>query len=295
MVDGMGRGATGRAPGALAGLLALLALALAAGWWCSNRGRGYRAAAATTSLPSLRADILFVDASAVVTRGPPRLVVLRLQPSTTLVPHHFRAHGLTQPLTVEGWADKLGAAAVFNSGQFTATLQYIGWLKSGGRWLSPRRKAPWMGLLVSAPRAGRAQTQLLDLALAKQDHVDAIAADYENVVQSMMLLDDKGVVRVRRSDLTACRTVVAQDGQGRILVLVTEGATTLYDLARWLPHSGLDIRRAINLDGGIEAQLAIRTPELRLAMYGQYGISPSVFAATQLARGALPAVIAVHP
>jgi hypothetical protein len=52
----------------------------------------------------------------------------------------------------------------------------------------------------------------------------------------------------------------------------------------------------MNLDGGIESQVAIRTPELELALYGQYGTGTTVFeGAPGQIRYPLPAVIAVHP
>jgi len=65
----------------------------------------------------------------------------------------------------------------------------------------------------------------------------------------MMLVDDHGRVRVRDTEKAACRTAIAQDRDGRMLVLVTEGAVTLADLARYLAKSDLHIARAMNLDG----------------------------------------------
>ncbi|RZL00369.1 MAG: hypothetical protein EOO62_24025, partial [Hymenobacter sp.] len=73
-------------------------------------------------------------------------------------------------------------------------------------------------LLVSAPRAGGQAGHIVDLGLPTHDAAAAIAQAHDNVVQSMMLLDDTAQVRVRKSELAACRTVVAQDGHDRLLV-----------------------------------------------------------------------------
>ena len=71
---------------------------------------------------------------------------------------------------------------------------------------------------------------------------------------------------------------------------------TLADLARWLPKTSLGIVRAMNMDGGIESQLAIRTPELELALFGQYGTGTTVFdGGPGQIRYPLPAVIAMRP
>src|SRR5262249_28072720 len=144
----------------------------------------------------------------------------------------------------------------------------------------------WMGLLVSGPMDPQGPWgRIVDL-----EQTDAnVVQHYKNVVQSMMLVDEGARVRVRTSDLAACRTVVAEDRRGRLLIIATEGAITLHDMAAWLPNSGLGVVRAMNLDGGIESQLAISTPELTLTLYGQYGTESTVFEARQMVRYPLPA------
>ena len=100
---------------------------------------------------------------------------------------------------------------------------------------------------------------------------------------------------MRDTDKSACRTVVAEDKRGRLLILITEGAVTLGDFGRWLIEQDLDIVRAMNLDGGIEAQLVVRTRELDLDIYGQYGTGTTVFEGTPgQIRYPLPAVVAVR-
>jgi len=77
-----------------------------------------------------------------------------------------------------------------------------------------------------------------------------------------LLLDYKGQIRVRNSPKTAQRTVIAIDRHGYILILNTNAAYfTLYDFAHFLKASGLEIDSALNLDGGREAQLYIKTKD----------------------------------
>jgi hypothetical protein len=105
----------------------------------------------STHLNELHAEVFFLNVPDIVRRGPPRLVVVRLEDSAKLIPYHFASLKLSNPLTIEDWAQKLGAPIVINSGQFDEKLQYIGWLKSRGQWLAEQRKSAWMGLLVSDP------------------------------------------------------------------------------------------------------------------------------------------------
>ena len=247
---------------------------------------------APARLDALGAELIHLDASAITKRGPPTVWALRLTRPVELVPHHFRSSGLDAPRTVEAWADHLGAPLVFNAGQFDEDLNHLGWLKSGGRWLGEHQHSTWMGLLVSGPLEGAPWSGVVDLERSNPE----IAERYRHVVQSMMLVDDDGRMRVRDTDLSACRTVVGQDRDGRVVILVSEGAMTLGDMVRWLPSTGLDLVRAMNLDGGIESQIAIRTAELELVLYGQYGTGTTVFdAGPGQIRYPLPAVIAVHP
>ena len=147
-------------------------------------------------------------------------------------------------------------------------------------------------MTASGPLLGPPFAGVVDLEYASPQIVDG----FRHAVQSMMLVDETSRVRVRDSDLLANRMVVAQDRRGRMLVVWTEGAVTLGDFARWLPSVGLDLVRAMNLDGGIEAQLALRTPELRLSLYGQYGTGTTMLeAGPGEVRYPLPAVIAIMP
>ena len=82
-------------------------------------------------------------------------------------------------------------------------------------------------------------------------------------VQSFpLLLDYKGNIRVRDSEKTANRTVIATDRVGNILIFNTSNRYfTLRELAQFLKASSFDIDSALNLDGGTEAQLLIKTKD----------------------------------
>ena len=274
--------------------------------WAVLRRPGWNTDARPRHLTHIPAEVLFDDLGDIVRVGPSRLIVVRFLGPVDLVPMTFEQCGLKAPAPIGDYAERLSAPILFNAGQFDANLRYLGWLKGRGQWLSQSRKSGWQGLLVTTPastptmtpetQAQRPYGQILDLeTLAGQD-AQSEANAYDNVVQSMMLLDDDARVRVRRSTRAACRTVVAQDDQGRLLILASEGAVTLYDLAQWLSQSSLHITRAMNLDGGVESQLAITTPELKLLLYGQYGTESQLFGPRAGGAGApLPMVVAAFP
>lgn len=247
-------------------------------------------------LESVGADLFYLDASPIVQRGPATVLVIRFRGQVEFKPFHYQDEGLSEPLTVSEWAEHLSAPVVFNAGQFDEKDRHLGWVKASGQWLSHTQKSKWKGVLLSRPkpiaRATRPWATLVDL----RETSVAVVDDYEHVLQSMMLTDTKGRVRVRESDKLASRTVLAEDSLGRILLFVTQGAATLADMARWLPTTNLDIVRAMNLDGGFEAQAAIRTSELQRTFLGQYGTRGGIFSVgAGVLKQPLPAVVGVFP
>ena len=269
-------------------LLAIVAVVTTI-WLLPNRQHNLNAV--EVSLADLDAELFHLDASAITRRGPPRVWVLRFNSKIEAIPYHYQSASIDGPQPIEAWQKTTGAMVVINAGQFDEELNHLGWLKADGEWLSPHQHGTWMGLLVSGPTQGPAWAGVIDLEQSNPKVVD----NYRHVVQSMMLFDDRGQLRVRDTDRSACRTVVAQDLEGRVLILVSEGAVTLADMARWLQTTGLGIARAMNMDGGIESQLAIHTSEFELSLYGQYGTGTTVFdAGAGQIRYPLPAVIAVR-
>lgn len=275
--------------------LPLLALAVTLVAWQACP-RGWQHDGRPMSLHNVDGELFFLQVPHLSRAGPDRLAVVRTGPGASFEPHTYQAEGLSGPLHIQAWAEHLRAPVVFNAGQFDARLHHLGWLKSRGQWLEPARKGAFQGVFVSAPHRGGPHAlslwnRIVDLADGELDAADA----YDNVVQSMMLLDGNAQVRVRDSGLSACRTIVAEDATGRILVIVSEGAVTLHDLAAWLPHSGLHIVRAMNLDGGAESQMAITTSATSVALFGAYGQKRVFAMRPSVPEAPLPAVIAIVP
>jgi uncharacterized protein YigE (DUF2233 family) len=72
-------------------------------------------------------------------------------------------------------------------------------------------------------------------------------------------IDDNG----RRS----LRTAVGQDRSGRIVFIVSPGATfTLTEFGQWLAASDLDLNAALNLDGGTSSGLVLRSGQRNLGV-----------------------------
>ena len=231
--------------------------------------------------------------------GPDDLFLARFDPAIyTFRPYHeteFPADGQT---AMGGWAERIkGAAALINGGQYYPDRSYMGLLARDGKSLSSAAHPQWKGFLVASPHKdappGAPAAAILDLHSANQnpwkpDH-------YQSVMQSFMLLDHNGIIRVRDSRNLAGRAAVGQDRAGRIVLIMTPAATTLYDLALALKDSRLELVRVMGLDGGFETQLLLRQDGTPFQAGGQFSITDKRAVFIPGYYRSLPAVMAVEP
>jgi len=224
-------------------------------------------------------------------RGSSDIAVARIDPAQTeLRVRHF-ASDSNVPFDIFDWQRRTGAALVFNAGQYYPDLSYMGLLVSKGQRISRVPHATYKGALVADPPAGGRAARVLDL---EEDSLDAERPGWREVAQSFMLFDRRGEVRVRKSGQIAPRTVVAEDSDRRLLVIVSEGSYTLNDFATLLKASPLRLTHAMSMDGGDEAQLIVHAGSFHYANFGHWTPGRAEDA-LRSALTPLPAVVTVSP
>lgn len=218
------------------------------------------------------------------------LAVVRVDPANNAfrVFHHA-------PQSITAWQKESGAPVVFNASYYCQDSQPCGLIFSDGKPLGPWRNAQMRGMFVAEPKGLSPDlpwATILDLIATP---FNAKAFPWTQGVQSFpLLLDTKGRIRVHNSDKAAQRTVIATDRQGNILILNTsEAYFTLYDLAIFLKTSALEIDTALNLDGGTEAQLYIKTKDFERFSPSSWESRVGNLLAQQQFR--LPTVVGVFP
>lgn len=257
---------------------------VAAGWalWNNSRSLHWR---------ELRPGVEFASfGGEPYTRlGSSTVAVLRLDPRQVRVrARHYTRLDLPQPPGILDWQRQTGALAVFNAGQFYPDHRYMGLLVSDGDTVSRRLHPGFQAALVASGGDGPRDARVLDLARTPLER----ERGWSDVAQSFMLFDRSGGVRVRRSQKIANRTAVAEDRDGRLVVIVTEGGYTIAEFAELLMKSSLGLTHAMSMDGGLEAELVVATPAFRYATFGRWpsDAEPTAPGAT----APLPAVITVE-
>ena len=146
---------------------------------------------------------------------------------------------------LQGWMKLLGAALVINGSYFSKHGMPDTPLVSDGVRSGPAAYEATHGAFVAA----RTSASVEDLATR---HWSAAFADTDNAMVSYpMLIGSDGKSRVKPSNWLANRSFVAQDADGYIVLGTTlDGFFSLSRLADFLRQSPLNLKSALNLDGG---------------------------------------------
>jgi len=196
------------------------------------------------------------------------LAVVKIDPASNAfrVFHHA-------PQNLAAWQRETRAPVVFNASYYDREGKPVGLILADGKAIGPPRNSQMRGMFVAEPKGlspDLPRATILDLTLTP---VMPQKLPWLQGVQSFpLLLDAKGRIRVHRSEKAAHRTVIATDHGGNILVCNTyQGSFTLHEFAQFLKDSDFEVEVALNLDGGIEAQLLIKTKDLEFSSPRSWG------------------------
>lgn len=225
----------------------------------------------------------------------PPLVAIDIDPDRyRFTVHYYQQDGLTNPLDIRQWQERTGHDLVFNAGLFRENYAYLGLLYGDGRSLGSKRHGTWLGLFVAEPvETGLRRARVLDLTF---DTFDEQQVPYREVAQSLMLLDRTGKVRVRQTGKRAHQTLVAEQGNGHLLILKTTEVVSLHAVGECLRDAFPSLRQVMAMDGGSSSDVAV-SPSLRQATAktaGFHSWMPLLEASTTTHVG-LPAVIGISP
>lgn len=186
------------------------------------------------------------------------LAVVKIDPASNA----FRVfHRKPQSLT--SWQEEIKAPVVFNASYFSPKSKPVGLIVMDGKPLGPLGNSQMQGMFVAEPQGMSPDLPRATILDLKATRLDFKKFPWNQGVQSFpLLLDFKGQIRVRETGKKSYRTVITADRTGNILVFNTaNNYFTLYKMAQFLKASSFNIDSALNLDGGAEAQLYIKTQD----------------------------------
>ena len=202
-----------------------------------------------------------------------------------------------EQMDISGWAEKLPfLPALINGGQYQVDRSYIGWLRRDGSFISAKAHRNWSGYFVSRPtREASKNLPSATIVDLEEKGRKLNPKDFENIMQSLMLRDAGGNIRVNNSFHLASRAAIGEDESGRILFIMNPGAISLHDLALVLGDPALNLKRVLCLDGGFEAQILRRSGEETFMDKAQYLVFPNETIYSPHMFRTLPSIIGAVP
>jgi hypothetical protein len=217
------------------------------------------------------------------------ITVLRIDPG------HFdfrvymaSEHG--EPRTLDAWADDFGLVAAINASMYLPNHRTsTGLMRCGGHVNNGTINARFGSFLLSGPRReGLPEVRLVDRSF--QDWRAALE-DYSCAVQNYRIISLNGKNLWKPDNHAFSIAAVAQDHEGRVLLLHSRAPLSVHDFSANLLALPLDVRTAMYVEGGREAGLYVRSRLMTRAWSGGY--SSFLFAPAAPGLHPLPNVIGV--
>jgi Phosphodiester glycosidase len=221
------------------------------------------------------------------------ITILRLKPDQW----SFKVFYSPTPKTIQEWRLATNAPIVCNGGFYQEDFKPAGRILVNGVSIGPLKNRSMKGMFLAEPKKGFEQIPKARLIDLKEENSEETVSKYDQGIQSFpILLDPRGQVRVNPSNFQANRTVIAQDRQGNILVLVTEKPYfTLYGLGQYLKRMPLSLSFALNLDGGNRTQLTVQIKDFSYKHTGLEGTPEASLLFFPEGNAKLPSVIGIFP
>jgi hypothetical protein len=212
--------------------------------------------------------------------GPPgapvdgKIAVVRIDPARfELRLLNASAPGEGALLTARAWATRAGASAAINASMYQADYRTSVSLMRSREHVNQRRVSKDRSVLLFDPLSkGIPAVRLLDRDC---EALDPVLARYGSAVQSIRLVscDRKNVwsPSPRRHSAAA----IGLDGAGRVLFIHARSAWPPSALADALLALPLDLRQAMYVEGGPEAQLYARGGGRELERVGAFEVAPA--------------------
>jgi hypothetical protein len=204
------------------------------------------------------------DGKIAVVRIDPRAFELRLLNAS--------APGQGARLSARQWATKAGAAAVINAGMYQADYRTsVSLMRTRDHVNQPRVSRDRSALVFDPLDRTLPPVRLVDRDC---DDLDAATRPYGTVIQSirMVSFERKNVwaPSLRRASIAA----IGMDGKGRVLLVHARSGWPVHDFVEALLALPIDLRRAMYLEGGPEAELYAQGGGEQLERLGAFETAP---------------------
>jgi hypothetical protein len=200
--------------------------------------------------------------------GDSKIIVARIDPARFKL-RIYSAHQLkTGRLPIDRWMKRYNLTAAINAGMFEPNGRPNGYTRIGNITLNPNRKSKYNAFLAIGPdRPGLPRATILDPSC---DNVKILEKHYRVIMQGMRMVDCKGANLWKKSSRIWSTAALAVDGKGRILFIHSRSPWDVHDFNQILLELPMGVKRAMYLEGGPEASLAVNAAGFSILRIGSW-------------------------
>jgi Phosphodiester glycosidase len=202
--------------------------------------------------------------------GDSRITVVRIDPARfKLMLLSVVDLALPSPLGIDSWTTRYHLSAAINGGMFERDHRTTtGYARIGKTTVNPTWKPTYQAFLALGPDNGRLPAAaILD---PECDDVRGLERHYHAVLQSIRMVDCKGRNRWTKELRAWSTAALAVDGARRLLFIHARSPWPVHDLVENLLALPLGIERAMYLEGGPEAGLALASASKSFVQVGSF-------------------------
>ena len=201
--------------------------------------------------------------------GDRRITVLRIDPGRfRLALANASAMPDRRPRTAREWAEEKGFVAAINASMYQEDrLTSVSLMRSGGHVNNPRLSKDKAVLAFDRASEDVPPVQIIDREC--QDF-EALRPLYGTLVQSIRMVSCRGANVWSRQERRWSTAAVGMDGRGRVLFLFARSPFPTHDFIDLVLGLPIDLRGAMYVEGGPEAQLCVRAGGLDLEKFGSF-------------------------
>jgi len=202
-----------------------------------------------------------------IDEGDGLIAVVRVDPALFSIELlNASAPGEGRPRSVRDWAFRAGASAAINASLYQADWSTATGLMRSRRHVNHARVGKDRAVLAFDPlEPGKPAVRIID---RDAEDLETAARPYAGLVQSIRMVSAQRQGVWAPSERRFSSAAVGVDGAGRLLFIHARSPWPVHELVAALLAAPIDLRQAMYVEGGAEAQLYVRGGGTELSRVG---------------------------
>lgn len=204
--------------------------------------------------------------------GDSKITVLKINPDTFDFVLALSTESDSMPQTIKEWCENKGFDAAINAGMYSLQdhLSGRGFTKNYKHINNPVFKDDFNALAAFNPISSA--NQKIVIIDKMNPGWENLLTQYQSVFQSIRMIDNTGtpVFWKNKNELFCSMTILAIDNDRNVLFLFTRSPYSANDMIRFMQKPELNIKTAMYLEGGPEANIYVKTDSVPLVKFGSY-------------------------